>query len=164
MQELSFDQILSTDISFHTDGLIGMAAASCVIGVTILKSQNVRFYRRFLCGKHRSRPSRFRYFIWSFWKSSRWWHTWDSVLWGQVDDLSFLSQLVCFIFRCNTLDVIDRDVFSVRTSLCFSHCDHLQLVIHVLHNHRIRTTFCEFRSFETRENDWRFTFSMPSEH
>ncbi len=31
------------DFGYFIDGLIGMAAASCVIGVTILKSRNVSF-------------------------------------------------------------------------------------------------------------------------
>jgi hypothetical protein len=124
------------------DALIGMATASCVIGVTILKSKEVNSWKYFLKDSS-ALICRFHYIIWSFWKSLHWWLMLDFVRWDLVNHFDILVNLLLLVTRSNTLDIINGNVFSIRTCLCFSDCDYSELVIHVLYNHDLCSTFCK---------------------
>ncbi len=128
-----------------------MATASCVIGVTILKSKDVNIPDKFFLIKLIIIIHRFHYIIWSFWKYLLWWLMLVVVLWDLVYYLDNFCKNLIFVIRCDTLDVINWNVFSIRTYLCFSYCYYSQLVIDVLYYHDICSAFCKL-------NNWKIQF------
>lgn len=94
----------------------------------------------------------------------------DSVPWVQVDSFRWISFLYRFIgfssIRRNTMDVINWNVFSIRTWLCIGSGYYNELVIGVLYHYDVCSTFRKRKILEPMKWTWASVFrsSMLWDH